>query len=43
MLLCILVGTSVGYTVGSAIGDAITGFVTPSLLQNRRALAPRAA
>ena len=39
MLLCILVGTSVGYTVGSAIGDAITGFVTPSLLQNRGALA----
>ena len=39
MLLCILVGTSLGYTGGSAIGDAVTGFVTPSLLQNRSAIA----
>ena len=30
MLLCILVGTSLGYTGGIAIGDAVTGFVTPS-------------
>ena len=39
MLLCILVGTALGYTGGSAIGDAVTGFVTPSLLQNRGAIA----
>ena len=39
MLLCILFGTALGYTGGSAIGDAVTGLVTPSLLQNRGAIA----
>ena len=39
MLLCILVGTSLGYTGGTAIGDALTGLVTPSLLHNRGAIA----
>ena len=39
MLLCILVGTVLGYSGGTAIGDAITGFVTPSLLHNRGAIA----
>ena len=39
MLLCIVGGTALGYTVGSAIGDAVTGFSTPSLLDDRPALA----
>ena len=39
MLVCVLVGTGLGYTLGSAVGDAITGFRTPSLLQNRGAVA----
>lgn len=39
MLLCIIVGTALGYTLGSAVGDLVTGFKTPSLLQNRPALA----
>ena len=39
MLLCILVGTALGYSGGTAIGDIVTGFVTPSLLQNRGAIA----
>jgi hypothetical protein len=39
MALCIVGGTALGYTLGSAIGDAVTGFSTPSLLDNRPALA----
>ena len=39
MLVCVLVGTGLGYTLGSAAGDAVTGFSTPSLLQNRGAVA----
>ncbi len=39
MLLCILLGTPAGYTLGAALGDAITGFTTPSLLNNRAAIA----
>lgn len=39
MLVCIVVGTGLGYTLGGALGDAITGFNTPSLLQNRGAVA----
>ena len=38
MLVCILVGAGLGYTLGSAVGDSITGFVTPSLVQNRAAI-----
>jgi len=39
MLVCIVVGTALGYSLGSAIGDHFTGFVTPSLLSNRPAIA----
>ena len=39
MMLCIVVGTALGYSLGSGLGDAITGFTTPSLLDNRPALA----
>jgi len=39
MMACILLGTLAGYSLGSSIGDAITGFATPSLLQNKPALA----
>ena len=39
MLVCIVVGTAIGYTLGSAIGDHFSGFVTPSLLSNRPAIA----
>ncbi|MBL8349123.1 MAG: histidine kinase [Burkholderiaceae bacterium] len=39
MLLCILAGTALGYSLGSQLGDAVTGFTTPSLLENRPALA----
>ena len=39
MMACILLGTLTGYSLGSSIGDAITGFASPSLLQNKPALA----
>ena len=39
MLLCVLAGTALGYTLGSSLGDAVTGFTTPSLLENRPAVA----
>ena len=39
MLLCLLAGTALGYTLGIRLGDAVTGFTTPSLLQNRPAVA----
>jgi signal transduction histidine kinase len=39
MMACILIGTLAGYSLGSWIGDAITGYVSPSLLQNKPALA----
>ena len=39
MLLCLLAGTALGYTLGIRLGDAVTGFTTPSLLENRPAVA----
>ena len=39
MLACILLGTALGYSAGTALGDALTGLTTPSLWQNRAAIA----
>ena len=39
MLACVLVGTALGYTLGTALGDVVTGFNTPTLLNNRPAIA----